>query len=101
MDKNGNKTGGRSKGTGNRVTAETREHFASFLHYASPKIIELWDTLYTENPKEALSVIKDYAEFVLPKLARVEQRDVDKDGNDKETKIIIEHKVVHAPNRDQ
>ena len=54
------------------MTKETREHFATFLHYASPKIVELWDQLHKENPKDALNVIKDYAEFVLPKLARKE-----------------------------
>ena len=75
----GKKTGGRVKGTPNRVDNEIRENFATFLFYASPKIQELWETLLHENPKEALNVIKDYAEFVLPKLARTEQ-DVNHSG---------------------
>lgn len=66
------KTGGRKKGTENKVTREVREHFASFLHYASPQIQELWMKLAEENPKDALSAVKDFAEFVLPKLARTE-----------------------------
>lgn len=73
-DKAGKKTGGRSKGTENKVTKEVREHFASFLHYASPEIQGLWMKLAEDNPKDALAAVKDYAEFVLPKLARTESK---------------------------
>lgn len=74
------KTGGRKKGTPNRVNSEIRDNFATFLHYASPEIIELWDKLREESPRDALNAIKDYADFVLPKISRVEQQTLDKDG---------------------
>lgn len=88
----GKKTGGREKGTPNRITSEIREEFKIFLHYASPKIQELWERLIEDNPKEALNVIKDYAEFVLPKLAREEvtQETVNFDGH----KLHIEDKEL-------
>lgn len=96
----GKKFGGRKRGTPNRVDAALRAQFEQFLYYASDDILDLFERLKAENPKQALDAIKDYAEFVLPKLARTEQRLVDKDGNDKEMKIIIERKVINAPDRD-
>jgi hypothetical protein len=88
----GKKFGGRQKGTKNRIDAEIREEFAIFLKYASPKITGLWEQLLEENPKEALNVIKDYAEFVLPKLQRTEQRFVDEDGEDRD--LDVTHNVL-------
>ena len=91
----GDKTGGRSKGTPNKVTKDIRDDFATFLHYASPKIKELWETLLEDNPKEALAVVRDYAEFVLPKLARVDNRLVDEDGKDRDINVTV-NKIIAA-----
>ena len=77
----GTKTGGRAKGTENRTTREIRDHFASFLHYASPEIVTLWKKLAEESPKDALDAINKFADFVLPKLARVEKQNLDENGN--------------------
>lgn len=63
---------GRPVGSKNKVTEDIRLEFQEFLHHASPKIVQIWEQLLEENPKEALSAIKDYAEFVLPKLSRVD-----------------------------
>lgn len=93
----GKKTGGRQVGTPNKADAEIRDNFCTFLHYASPKIVKLWDTLLEENPKQALDAIKDFAEFVLPKLARTDSRLVDGDGNDKEFTITVKREVHNAP----
>lgn len=82
-----NNPNGKPKGAKNKVSEEIRVEFKMFLHYASPKIIELWEKLLEDNPKEALSVIKDYAEFVLPKLARVEHKTSD-DQHEEYMKIL-------------
>lgn len=78
------------------MSEEIREEFKAFLEHASPKIVELWESLLIDNPKEALSVIKDYAEYVLPKLARTEL--TGQDGGDIQTKVTVE--FVNAPDND-
>lgn len=89
----GQKFGGRQKGTPNRATQIIRAEFEQFITYASPKIIELWESLLKDNPREALNVIKDYAEFVLPKLARVENQDLDKNGDPTDQAALLEKDI--------
>lgn len=71
---------GRPKGAKNKVSEEIREDFAFFLSYASPKIVELWDKVAQDDPKDALKAINDFADFVLPKLTRTDIQALDKDG---------------------
>jgi len=97
VDKLGNKSGGRKKGSKNRIDNEIREEFAIFLRYASPKIQGLWEQLIDENPKEALNVIKDYAEFVLPKLARTDIQHLDEDGN--KANASLEVRIIESINK--
>lgn len=70
----GKKFGGRQKGTKNRIDEAIRAQFEFFVRSASDDIQELFAKLKEENPKQALDAIRDYAEFVLPKLQRVEQK---------------------------
>lgn len=80
--KNGqvNNPNGRPKGSKNRISQDIRLEFERFLMHATPQINALFDQLVQENPRDALNAIKDYTEFVLPKLQRVEVQDLDKDG---------------------
>ena len=67
-----NNPNGRPKGSKNRVDEAIRAQFEFFVRNASEDIQNLFEQLKAENPKQALDAIKDYAEFVLPKLARTE-----------------------------
>lgn len=91
VDKTGNKSGGRVKGSKNRADENLRAQFAFFLNHASQDIVALFDKLKSENPKQALDAIKDYAEFVLPKLARTEHTGADGGTIDTKTEIIVTH----------
>lgn len=67
-----NNPNGRPKGSKNRADEAIRAQFEFFVRNASEDIQDLFQQLKAENPKQALDAIKDYAEFVLPKLARTE-----------------------------
>lgn len=94
VDVNGNKTGGRKKGVKNRADAALRAQFEFFLTHASEDIVKLFDQLKAENPKQALDAIRDYAEFVLPKLARTEL--TGKNGGD-----FIVHTISAEPTAEE
>ena len=72
---------GRPRGSKNRADAVLRAQFEMFLTYASQDIKDLFDKIKDDNPKQALDAIKDFAEFVLPKLQRTENQNLDKEGN--------------------
>lgn len=68
----GRKTGGRKKGTPNKVNAMTREAIGDFLARKWDRIDELFDKVASEDPYKALVLIKDLAEYSIPKLSRSE-----------------------------
>lgn len=80
------KTGGRIKGTPNRVTTEFRETVRQLLE-DNTENVQRWLTLVAEgdgtergkpDPGKALDLLARLAEFAAPKLARVEH--TGKDG---------------------
>lgn len=73
MSKGGAREGaGRPKGSKNRADENIRAQFEFFLNHACQDIVDLFDQLKQDNPKQALDAIRDYAEFVLPKLQRTD-----------------------------
>jgi len=68
----GRKTGGRQKGTPNKITTITREFFGAFLERNSDKAQSLWDRVSDEDPAKALALLWDASERVVPKLGRTE-----------------------------
>ncbi len=75
------KTGGRAKGTPNKVTRRTRELFSAILIDNQERVQEELDKL---EGKDFITVYIEMAEFVLPKRSRVEH-DVDE-----ETKQVLQ-----------
>lgn len=63
------KTGGRSKGTPNKVTAEVREHFSTLV---SENMVKLQSDIDSLEPLQRVKVILDMAKFVLPTLKATE-----------------------------
>lgn len=68
----GHKTGGRMKGTPNKVTGEVRETFRLLLEGNVSRMQNWLDAVASEDPAKALDVLTKLAEFVVPKLARSE-----------------------------
>lgn len=67
---NGVKTGGRSKGTPNKSTAEVREAIAAF---ASANVDKMGTWLnQIDNPEKKLDLFLRAIEYHIPKLARTE-----------------------------
>ncbi len=63
---------GRPAGVPNRATTEVREAFAALVDGNQSRLQEWLDRVAAENPKNALDMYLRLAEFVLPKLQRVD-----------------------------
>lgn len=68
-DKDGNKTGGREKGTGNKNLEPIRLAFREFVENNLGKVQENFDEL---SDKDKLYFILNFAEYCIPKLQRTE-----------------------------
>lgn len=67
------KTGGRKKGTPNKVTREAREAALAFLNGVSQgELKRIWEKAKKNDPNAALRVYYTALEFVAPKLQRRE-----------------------------
>jgi hypothetical protein len=74
----GRKTGGRRKGSGNKVTANAREAIARFVD-GNAKRLQGWldEIAEEEGSKSAFACFVDLLEFHVPKLARTEMTGAD------------------------
>lgn len=67
------KTGGRKKGTPNKVTKEAREYAVAFLNSVSDRELgRIWAKAKKSDPNAALRVYYTALEFIAPKLQRRE-----------------------------
>ena len=67
--KDGNKTGGRQKGSGNKNLEPIRTAFREFVEHNLSKVQENFDEL---SDKDKLYFILNFAEYCIPKLQRTE-----------------------------
>lgn len=65
---------GRPKGSQNVATAAVRQVINAFLDNNADQVQELFRKLAEENPGKALDIYFSAAEYITPKLARVEQK---------------------------
>ena len=87
---------GRPKGSPNKITERIRETIHSALDETSAEVCGWLRTLGKEDPKAALQVYAALAEFVLPKLSRVDGRSM---NNDEPIVIrFVDDIVPHPPN---
>ncbi len=63
------KTGGRAKGTPNKVTTEIREFYKELIEN---NLEQLESDLIELTPKERIEVLIKLSEYVIPKLNKVE-----------------------------
>ena len=79
MDKNGNKTGGRKKGTPNKATKKTRDFINDLLEGNQENIIQALEKVKNKYPVEYIKLWQSLLEFSTPKLSRTEVKgEVDK-----------------------
>jgi hypothetical protein len=89
------KTGGRTKGTPNKATAELRERFSSLLE---SNFDTIQSDLNTLEPKDRIKTILEISKFVIPTLKSVENTiDFDEDLRFDFTPETIKVVIVNAP----
>jgi len=64
---------GRPKGSTNVINGGIRHHFDLLLQRKAPQVEAWLDRVALEDPAKAIDCLTKLSEFVLPKLARVEQ----------------------------
>jgi hypothetical protein len=68
------KLGGKKKGTPNKATSDIKVAYKNLIENNLDNI-SLWlEEVANKNPDRALSILIDLSEFVLPKLARTENK---------------------------
>jgi uncharacterized protein YqgV (UPF0045/DUF77 family) len=82
------KKGGRQKGTPNKTTNKIREAFTKLVEANLENMTTWLETVADTNPREALNIINQMAEYTTPKLARVENK-IETDEEINEVKIEI------------
>ena len=82
------KKGGRKKGTPNKTTNTIREAFTKLVEDNLENMTDWLTKVADQNPKEALTIINQMAEYTTPKLARVENK-IETDEEINEVKIEI------------
>lgn len=68
----GEKTGGRTSGTPNKVTKKTRDFINDLLESEQDNILEALEKIRKDNPIEYIKQWNALLEFGTPKLARTE-----------------------------
>lgn len=78
------KTGGRQKGSQNKVTIEFKQALNNLMDMATPKMVEWLTKVADDDPDKALRHVYNFAQFSHPLLAKqdINQRYVDKKGED-------------------
>jgi hypothetical protein len=73
MPKGGKRPGaGRPKGSPNKLHAATKETVKAFVDEKAHRIGELWDDVAEVDKAKAIALWGQIAEYVLPKLGRLE-----------------------------
>ena len=79
---------GRPKGSANKTTNKIREAFTKLVEANLENMTTWLETVADTNPREALNIINQMAEYTTPKLARVENK-IETDEEINEVKINI------------
>lgn len=81
---------GRTKGQSNKTTQEFKKALNDLLEKSAPQMSEWLDEIAKDDPMKAFQVLKDFAEYIHPKLARTEVQNLDKDGEPADAKTAID-----------
>lgn len=70
------KTGGRQKGTPNKMTKEIREAYKSLIETNLENMTVWVKEIGKKNPEKAMEILLKLSEYVIPKLNRTEIQDL-------------------------
>jgi hypothetical protein len=88
------KTGGRLKGTPNKVTTQVREAIAEFAEANVGKLQAWLDAVAAKDPAKAAELFVRLLDFHIPKLARTEVKE-----EPREEPQLIQIRFVPPPDR--
>ena len=63
---------GRPKGSENKATSRFKENLNKLLEDNSENMVRWLEEIAADSPKDAFAVLKDFSEYIHPKLARTE-----------------------------
>lgn len=81
---------GRKKGVPTKATARFKEALNELLEKSADDMIGWLAEI--DNPKDRFVVLKDFAEYIHPKLSRTDVQNLDKDGNPSDSNVTINFK---------
>lgn len=90
---------GKPVGAISKDTRRFKEALNNMLEYAADDMVSWLEQI--EEPKQRFDILKDFAEYIYPKLARTDTRFVDEDGKDKDMTVTLNRIVYNAPDRDK
>lgn len=82
---NGFKSGGRSQGKPNKITAEIRQLFTDLV---SANIVTLQADLNALEPKDRIRAIIDISKFVVPTIKAIEINDNETENNTFQIEVV-------------
>lgn len=72
----GKKYGGRKKGTPNKQTKEIRDAYKILIETNLDNMTKWINSIAKENPEKAIDILLKLSEYVVPKLNRIETKDI-------------------------
>lgn len=69
------KSGGREKGSANKVTQTARELFVEILEGQVPKIKEAFEKVWAKSPEKYLELYAKYAQYFIPRKVDITTKD--------------------------
>ena len=79
--KNHARAGGRPPGSANKATTEARAAISAFVDGNAHRLQEWLDRIAVDSPEKAFTLFQSVIEYHVPRLARTEMQNLDKDGN--------------------
>ena len=89
----GRKTGGRKKGSLNRIKAEARSFWRAFVDDNWAEAVAAWHAI--EDPSAKFKAFTSAAEFAYPKLGRLEH--TGEDGAPLQIEVVLQGKPPEEP----
>lgn len=83
------KTGGKKKGSSNKATRDIKEAYRMLIEDNLPNITIWLNKIAEKNPAQALNILVDLSEYIIPKLARSQVEHSNPDGTMKQEPTII------------
>ncbi len=83
------KAGGGRKGVPNKATLLAREAIASFVDGNAHRLAKWLDEIAADSPKDAFNSFMSVVEYHIPKLARTDHQQLDKDGKPADSTVKV------------